>query len=762
MVRTLLFSCVVCLLAAAPAAAQQPAAPPPSPAALLTTLLNAKGYRTEIEGDHIRIVDAVEIPMPSGDTFFADQVDIYTDTSRLIATGNVVVANAEGRISANRVEFDLATGTGTFHQAWGIMTLSAAANPVQLGAADADVYFHGDVIEKLGPRRYKITRGGFTTCVQPTPRWEVVSGSVTITLDDYAMATNTVLRVKGVPVMYLPVIYYPMHDEERSTGFLMPTYGTSTLRGQALSNAFFWAIDRSQDATFFHDWFTRAGQGAGGEYRYVSSASSGGNIRLYRWAQNRAEYTTNGVVTVLPADTSYEVMGSATQSLGPAIRLRGRVDHSSNIVTQQLLHQNVYRASNPIRVVEGGASGVWGTLSANALYQRTEVFSSQTQSTVYGSTPRLNASVAPQRLFGSPVYGSLTSEYAHLPYQSLTSGATVSDLSVSRMDVVPNIRVPLSRLTFLTVNSTAAYRTTYYSKSLNAQGVTIPEPYTRRYASVRSDVIGPVFTKIWDTPESLLSERMKHVIEPAFSVDYTSGLPQVRRVPFTADATEYVVGGATRFTYGLNNRLFYRGRTVNGVRGVTQEFVTVGVQQTYYTKPEASRYDFQYYGNPSRTVPTDLSPVAVTVRVAPRPTVNASARLEYDVTGIGLQAISSALAMSTVSGSSASVGYTRVRYNRGPWASDYLSGSATASLLQRRLNASYSLNWDILRSYVVNQTIAASYMAQCCGIQVDFQNFNYPTAVGIPIPSDRRFNFGFVLAGLGTFSNFFGAFGGQR
>ena len=30
------------------------------------------------------------------------------------------------------------------------------------------------------------------------------------------------------------------------------------------------------------------------------------------------------------------------------------------------------------------------------------------------------------------------------------------------------------------------------------------------------------------------------------------------------------------------------------------------------------------------------------------------------------------------------------------------------------------------------------------------------------LSADTRYNFGFVLAGLGTFSNFFGAFGGAR
>ena len=72
------------------------------------------------------------------------------------------------------------------------------------------------------------------------------------------------LKVKGVPLFYLPVMYYPTNKEDRATGFLMPTYGTSTLRGQSIHNAFFWAINRSQDATLLHDWFSKTGQGFGG------------------------------------------------------------------------------------------------------------------------------------------------------------------------------------------------------------------------------------------------------------------------------------------------------------------------------------------------------------------------------------------------------------------------------------------------------------------------------------------------------------------
>ena len=90
-----------------------------------------------------------------------------------------------------------------------------------------------------------------------------------------------------------------------------------------------------------------------------------------------------------------------------------------------------------------------------------------------------------------------------------------------------------------------------------------------------------------------------------------------------------------------------------------------------------------------------------------------------------------------------------------------MSWSSALNLLQGRARGAYSLTWDIGRAGILNQSVALSYLAQCCGVQAEFQKFKYPQAsANFPIPLDRRFNVSFVLAGLGTFSNFFGAFGG--
>ena len=766
MARVLLLSCVVCLIEAAPALAQQPA-PPASAAqstsgrALLDRMRSEQGKWEIVSENHLRFTGQVEQEWDGQTKFFAEQIDLFLDTSRLVASGNVVFQNPQGHVAADRVEFDLNNNTGTFHVASGVMPFGDAADRRQFGNQEADVYFWGETIEKLGDRQYRITRGGFTTCVQPTPRWDLETTSFVLNLDDYVVARNTVLRVKGVPVLYLPFVYYPIQDDDRATGFLLPTYGTSTLRGQAVSNAFFWAIGRSQDATFFHDWFTRAGQGAGVEYRYVAAAQSSGNVRFYRFAQQEAQYTDNGVTTTLPASESFELTGSVNHAISRGVRARARLDYFSDVVSQQLYHQNVYQASRNSRVIEGSLTAAFGPTTTGVLYQRNELLSGSDSSYVYGSTPRVTTSVAPQRLFGSPVYASVNAEYAFLPNRSVTDGLVTSDNSHSRLDISPMVRVPLSRLTFLSVNTSATYRATRYSRSVGATGGTVGDPYLRQYMSLRSEVVGPVFTRIWDRPDSTFAERLKHVIEPAFTVDITSRIADYAVTPVVGDVSDFVVSGATRFTYGVTSRLFARGKAIGQGRGLTREFLTVGLQQTYYSNSESASYDTAYqsaYGYGRRL---DLSPVALTARVSPTVAFDGNLRVEYDLSGRGLQMLSSGGSVN-LSSTSASVNYSHRRILAGQPADDYLSGSTTLRWLDGRANGTYSLSWDIGRAYVVSQSVVGSYLAQCCGLQLEFQKFNYPEAFGFPIASDVRFNVGFILAGLGTFSNFFGALGGQR
>jgi hypothetical protein len=250
---------------------------------------------------------------------------------------------------------------------------------------------------------------------------------------------------------------------------------------------------------------------------------------------------------------------------------------------------------------------------------------------------------------------------------------------------------------------------------------------------------------------------MKHLIEPTFALEFIPAIDNVDRVLTLSDSSDVIRGDSTRLTYGLNNRLLYRARTTDGSAGTTIQFLTIGVQQTYYVTDRASLNDTQYVSSSFRSRSVDLSDVGLNIKVTPGPRLDSTTRFEYDVHGEGLHVITTQ-GTAQFGASSTTINYSRYRRRPAADADSSMTWSSSLNLLQGQARGAYALTWDIGRGNILNQSIAMTYLAQCCGIQAEFQKFRLTS--GAPIGSDRRFNVSFVLAGLGTFSNFFGAFGG--
>ncbi len=323
---------------------------------------NTKQFSLErIDADRVRLMREVEIEGEPGSTnagqkFFADDLEMNIKTGELTARGNVVFQSPTVRIAADSVVFNTKTRLGKFDTAFGIAQLGERGerNQSMFGTLEPDVYFYGTTIEKVGPDKYRITNGGFTTCVQPTPRWEIVSGNATVNLDDYVILRNAVIRVKDVPVFYLPMLYYPIQEDDRATGILLPQYGSSLAMGSSIGNAFFWAINRSHDATFFHDWMFSRGNGLGTEYRYMLGPQAQGNLRYY-WLDEK-EAIVNGAPQ--PARQSKTIQGGLSQNLPFGLSARARVDYFTNVTVQQTYSHDFTQATNSNRTIDGGVSGI--------------------------------------------------------------------------------------------------------------------------------------------------------------------------------------------------------------------------------------------------------------------------------------------------------------------------------------------------------------------------------------------------------------------
>jgi LPS-assembly protein len=686
--------------------------------------------------------------------FQAEYVEYFIDRNRIVATRNVLFVSTTSRITADRMEFDTKTKTGVFFNAFGQALLGDTFERSMFGTQEPEAMFRGKEIHKIGPKKYRVVNGAFTTCVQPTPRWEMVSGSTTVNLDDYALLKNSVLRVKGVPLMYLPIFYYPIEEDDRSTGFLIPTYGTSTLRGQSLTNAFFWAINRSQDALIAHDWFSKAGQQVGGEYRYVMSPGSSGNIRTSMFDQ-KATSPANGAGQ-LDASRSYRIDGGMTQNLGGGLRARANANYFSNGDTERLYQQDVTRATQSTRSFGGNITGAWRAFVVSGTMDRIDFFNtfgSATSITTSGSLPRITFSRGETAIGKAPIYFGVNSEYVSILRSVSEDGVTIDarDQGLNRFEINPTLRIPFTRIPFFSINSTVGWRGTYWSESLNAASQQVPEALKRQYFDFNTRMTGPTFMRIFSRPD----RKFKHVIEPSFTVRRVTGFDIFDEI-VKLESSDFEYPGTTRLGYGLTNRLYSKKET-------SREVLAVAISQNYYTNEQAAQVDPQYQTGFNTRPLSKYSPVAFAVRASPTDRYQSDFRTEWDHTTGTFQSVA-ANGVVNATNVQASGGWTlsknipRLIGDPITTSSHYLQGSMTLRSTTNKVGGTYSFHYDLFRDQFLQQRYFAYYNAQCCGVLVEYQTYNI---VGLAIPQDRRFNVSFTLAGIGTFSNFLGAFGGQ-
>ncbi len=396
----------------------------------------------------------------------------------------------------------------------------------------------------------------------------------------------------------------------------------------------------------------------------------------------------------------------------------------------------------------------------SATLEKTDVFSGTDRFATTGSLPRITFNRSERPL--GPLYFGVNTEYVTLLRSATTGSVRTSDQGLTRMEVVPVIRYPFTRWPFLTLNSSVTWRGTYWSESLDASNVQVPEGVGRRYFSFQSQITGPVFNRIFNRPSGRYAQKFKHVIEPTLTISRVTGIDNRARI-VQLEGSDYVVGSSTSYAYGLSNRLYAKAETA-------REILSVGITQSYYTDARTASVDRQYQSSFSGNAPTHFSPVAMTLRASPSDQLHADFRTEWDPTKHAIRTLAASGTMFRGDWLNLSAGWSQRRYVPGlpgfdskSAADHYLNALATVRTFGNKIGGTYSFNYDFKNARFLQQRYLAYYNAQCCGIGVEYQSFNFTGGfAGLGIPRDNRFNISFTLAGIGTFSNFFGALSGQQ
>jgi LPS-assembly protein len=131
------------------------------------------------------------------------------------------------------------------------------------------------LIQRFANKNYLLREATYTTCAPQDKAWDIQADSIAI--DDAkgkGVARNAVLRVKEWPVFYSPYLSFPT-TRERKSGFLMPILAYSNVGGINFGLPYYWNIAANYDMTIVPQAYSERGVMIGGEFRYLTSNSSG-------------------------------------------------------------------------------------------------------------------------------------------------------------------------------------------------------------------------------------------------------------------------------------------------------------------------------------------------------------------------------------------------------------------------------------------------------------------------------------------------------
>lgn len=115
----------------------------------------------------------------------------------------------------------------------------------------------------------RLERVEYTTCPVGAETWKFSASQIKLDhKEERGYAKNALLKVRSVPVFWLPYFTFPLSDKRKS-GFLTPTIGTSNERGLDTEVPYYIDIAPNQDATVAPRWISERGLMLKGEYRYM-------------------------------------------------------------------------------------------------------------------------------------------------------------------------------------------------------------------------------------------------------------------------------------------------------------------------------------------------------------------------------------------------------------------------------------------------------------------------------------------------------------
>lgn len=641
----------------------------------------------------------------SGDRAVYDPVN-----ERFEAEGPVVLMRGNEVLRGSRLEVDVEAETASIFDADG-----------NIGT---DLFFTGAAVHMLSEDRFTILDAQFTACEVEdggrAPDWSFRARRVDVNANGYAKTRGVSFRTRKVPLVYLPYMLWPVQSS-RVSGFLTPKPGFSTRRGPSLGLAYYWAINRSYDATFNVDLYAGAPSGAtqafstepfwglGTEFRYRPSEGTAGEFDGYliddtERGERRWRMRWNHQSRDLPGGFRGVIRFEDVSDFDFFRDFERRVDRNS----MRQLYSTAFASRN------------WGSQSLNVQLDQRKTFISASREVQLRQLPEIEYKLRSTRLGGSPLYFQVKSSLHYLD----TNRSARRIGRYGRAHLEPEISVPIPLASWFSLSLTAGGHLTWYEDSLisaqeRRETMTTTdfrgEDLMRVVPTARAEIVGPGFSRIFELGEGGRFSRLKHVIEPRIAYGFFEDYDERFRIPLFDEIDN--LRGRNVARVSLYNRLL--AKPADPEQGGAFEILSVQFFRDFSLDSEKS-----LLRSADRSLTSPNGPIGTLLRFNPSRRTGLRFDALYDT--LFSQVSSTSVSATLGVGATGSVGLRwAVRRNAelDRTRRHHVQASTGLDLIPNKLRVNSMVSYDIEQKLVQIQRHIVDFKACCYGLRFEVADF---------------------------------------
>ncbi len=636
----------------------------------------------------------------------ADEVTYNDNTKILTADGHLKFNRGEEQIEASHSSFNVETDAGDFSNVRG-----------QLGPG---FFITAQEAHRTEEGQYQLKNATVTTCDGPRPGWTLALARAVVDPNRRIVARGSTFRLEKIPLFYMPYVTIPSEDRPRQTGFLIPSTSTSTTKGRSLRESFYWAINRSADATFTGEYFTKRGPAGAVDFRAVPDANSRIDVSSF-FASDRQGHGGRSARIFAFGDVGHGFRGASNMDLVSSFDFRQIYENGFNLITSPLQQSLAFASRNRPEA------------SVNFLYERNGVFfPAPNQSTVVlRKFPTVEISV-PEKMFGAiPLYFST---------QTSLSGVARRDPSITtpsfmeRFDMNPALELPILRSAVVDWSQRVGFRETFYTHSRES-GFVLGDALNRASFDYSSNFVGPQLERDFGS--------WRHVIEPSIDYRFIKGADRFRKTIVVDDIDLYT--DTNEVEYAITNR-FFTNREIFSWRMAQKYFfdptfggaIVPGTRNVFAPLLDISGFAF---ADGYRR----FSPVISTMRFSTTPSTSTDLQMDYDTRD---HLFRSAGIIGNVNRGQF-VGGISYFFTRRSVIQEISNNQLRAIVTYGNqakpgLSTAFSVAYDVQHSVFQSSTVEIGYNAHCYGLNFELSQFHIGARV------ESRFRFSFSLKNVGS------------